>query len=126
MRTTTPLLVLLLLLILGAFSQVLAFSTSPDCIRHIDSNYELRAVGDGRITLTNKSLRVAVLTVHGSGNSEYCAWSQSIFLRIVPLEQNEDDEEGEGVPKYIRVSPEEIKLSGQPYGYYIIEKNRLP
>ena len=131
MKKSTTLLVLLLILLSSLFSQVFATSPyRPGGTRKIDANYELNAIGDGRITLTHKTPpRAMIFKVQGSGNSEYCIWSRYVLIRVVPLQKDdcedenecEDDNKTEAKPQFERLgrSPEEIDLPGQPYEYYI-------
>ena len=125
MKKATIQIVLLTLLIPAMCSPVFAWQPyRPGAERNIDAKYQLKAIGDGRIVLTQINIRprVGVLEVQGSGNSEYCVWRKYILIRVVPYEQNEDDEDNAGKRKIFMYPTEENNLSGQPYDYYIIER----
>ena len=95
--------------------------------RVIDSNYRLNADGGGGITLCQRPADEVIFRVQGSGNSEYCAKKKYIFIRVVPLakseEESSENEEENQRPEYVRYPPERINLPGQPYAYYIFEKD---
>ncbi|MCL2349379.1 MAG: hypothetical protein FWC50_14100 [Planctomycetaceae bacterium] len=126
MKKSTALLVLLMLLISGGLSQAFAFGAyRPGRWRDIDANYRFKADGRGHISLCRKERDQVIFEVQGSGNSEYCVWSKYVFIRVVPLKNEEeanDDNENDAKqqPPKIRFSPEKISLPGQPYSYYIL------
>jgi hypothetical protein len=124
MKKYLAIFVLLLFGIFANCSPVLAFQPyRSGGTREIDSNYRLKADGGGGISLRQRSAGKVIFEVQGSGNSEYCAKKTFVFIRVVPLAKSEN--ESEELPEYLKYSssPDTINLPGQPYAYYIFEKD---
>ncbi len=127
MKKSTILLFLSLLLIAGNLPRCYATPPyRPGGSRDIDADYCLKADGGGGISLCQRPADDVIFKVQGSGNSEYCAKRNHVFLRIVPFAESENENEEENGQKPQRRElgpPERISLPGQPYEYYIFEKD---
>lgn len=120
----------IILLLIGTLIQASpTFATSPyrpRKFRDIDSDYRLKADDCGFISLHQRQTDETIFEVQGSGNSEYCAKKKYVFIRVVPLAEIKNEENGEDEQNsenhWINYAPEDIHLPGQPYDYYIFKK----